>query len=406
MEKHNNITSSKMPFDNEDWILCMAIIKQRNPLLWYKLSLVNNNIFSVKLENIEDYATKVPKVLKPLFVKRTIFWKNINLGYKFQTLNNDKVNNFSTSDLIELKNIASSLCKVSYTRDITPRYDLSVRMLCLYNYQKYFQKVMTIDDIYLLYRSLRWVITSYFCFNQETTIRASAGMSPPVYWIFGVITRVLFPSATQPPFVLKLRIQERAPFISKIYKIKLQDHPAAFQNYCSFQISIIATIINIKLSTCNKNSIEIKEWQEINKDIHDFLLLIESVCHIMAINIIKTKKHSFGKTHQPAYISIFEKRKESIPSFFIDRIKALSGDIRWSQNAKHALYSMLDTIEMICWSEVRYVPDNMETVSNDSETIQHMGKYIQAALLVIGDLDLCSRFRMINLTKLTEHLLF
>lgn len=383
----------------------MAIIKQRNPILWHELTVVNSNDFAVGLINFEDCPIKIPKVLQPLFVKRTTFWKNISLGYKFQMLNNGKVINFSTNDFIELKNIASSLCKAAHTRDITPRYDICVKILSLYNDQKYSQELMNFKDIYILYRSLKWIIISYFCFNQEMSAKVASGTSPTIYWIFGIITRLIFPSDSQPPFGSKLRMQEGAHFFSKISQSKLEDHPSALQTYCSFQIPIIATIINLKLSMCSKNSIVITEWKEIHRDIHDFLLLIESICHILAINILKTKKSTSSKFNKPAYLLIFEKRTECIPSFFISRIRSLKSDIHWSRNVKYALYSMLDAVDMISWSEVRYVPGNEKTVLNDSETIHKMGKYILAALLVIGDLDLCSRFRMINFTKQTEHLL-
>ena len=341
--------------------------------------------------------------LKLFFHENCNYWKYFESAFNFYQSNGPIGCRLESEQLIKLKNLTADLPMGTFlTRYLSPRYDLCITALCTCINQKFYQKDLQIEEIYPLFRALQWIHVSFFCFTIPSRTKPSINSDKTVFWVLKMMVRVLNKDVSKKITLLKK--YDLGTISRWIENRKLYDDISVMKLYFSLHLHILVSMINTKIQICEKKTFILSEWEEIYGMIHAFLLQIENLCYALARSLMLSKGTVHPKTNQPAYIALFERRNSGIraPSFIKENeLMCKNGEI--PPIVKQLIISMFDVLSKINWSDISQVPSEESTVFKGSLFRERI-KGIQSALLVMGDVDICSKYRIVNLTEVTKDL--
>ncbi|KAG0666962.1 hypothetical protein C6P45_000171 [Maudiozyma exigua] len=346
----------------------------------------------------------IPIPLKSIFYENQSYYIYLESAFNFYKSNNSFEGSLTSEQLIKLKNLTVDLpTGAFFTTYLSPRYDLCITALCTCIDQKYIQENLQVEDTYPLFRTLQLMHISFFCFVFTSYTRPSISSNKTVSRVLKMMTRVLNKDACKR--ITLSKGNDSGTMVPWIENSELYRDISVMKLYFSLHLQLLPSIINIKLQMCDQLTFILSEWEEIYGIIHAFLLQTESLCYALARSVMLSREIVHSNINMPAYMIIFEKRNSIIkpPSFIEENeLKCEKGEIPLI--VKQLLMSMFDALSKIHWSDIRQITAEENTLLKGS-LLKERIKGIQSALLVIGDLDLCSKCRIVNLTELTKDLI-
>lgn len=369
----------------------------------YRWSLLIQKEFDSTLVPKVQTKLNIPIPLKLFFHENCNYWKYFESAFNFYQSNGPVGGVLASEQLIQLKNLTVDLPTGAFlTTYLSPRYDLCITALCTCINQNFFQKDLQIEEIYPLFRALQWIHVSFFCFVIPPRTKPSINSDKTVFWVFKMMTRVLNKDANKKITLLK---KYDLGIISHwLENLKLYEDLSVMKLYFSLHFQILISMINTKIQICDKKTFILSEWEEIYGIIHAFLLQTESLCYALARSLMLSKGIVHPKTNQPAYMVLFEKRNSIIkPPSFIEETELVCKKGNILPIVKQLLMSMFDVLSKVNWSDIPRVPPQENTLLKGSLFRERI-KGIQSALLVMGDADISSKYRVVNLTEVTKDL--
>lgn len=350
------------------------------------------------LDLVDEYITLT---IPPPFQKNISSTQrtHLNSSYRF-TFNRWSYNQeFTSNDLQRLREISRGLKPTTFNRSYLPIFDIVLRILSLQHKPEYREGQFTFSQLYDLFKSMQWLIISYYTFHPGIDRNLGTYPSHVVHWVFKAINEAIFlnpPSIDCRKRYVSLSSQLSTPHI---WKLNLQKSRSVTKTYCTLLLSSLSKIINARATFHNIDKLDAREVRSLLKEVTDLFLLFESICHIAGCCIGTTNSTAKTTGTLPAFMELFERRRKNLPKTFTKCI-ALDLEIPATLKIlKTIIGSFLDILPTIDWSQLRQIVSRKALASTYVTEVKNAQIHILAALLVVDDLDLIAHFKLVQRCK-------
>ncbi|CCF60677.1 hypothetical protein KAFR_0L00700 [Kazachstania africana CBS 2517] len=373
--------------EEEDWIICLSVIKHRNPLLWQRtVDLYACKSIKCKLVDFEEC---IRKPLAPLFNVTRDIARRLNLVHEFNVSlihkERKKLDSIAVDRIKCLRNFSSGLNKQNVTRYVLPKYDLLLFLLSTSN----LKVCLTIDfeSCYKYLEASQNLFLSFCCFQVHSVDDAK------------YVNRLLFDTLIMSFLKKSLDekyIQDKMEQLGPFVKNKKTLFDINWKVYFTLHFQFFPNFLNLKLKMC-QGAEDLNEVKELLHIVENICFLIESLLHFShAMDKEQVKCNNLKDQRSKAYVEIFLNRSTSMPQKYINQFKSKSSTLEHipeKRNTRHALQCLLQVLNKINWSLFeKFISSSLL----NTKKIITARIYIQAALLVIGDMNLVAQFRLLK----------
>lgn len=358
---------------------CLAIIKQKNPILWEHLVTNSKNLKAPQYNKTKDAAVKhifglVPDSLLHLKLNHSLL---IQLDIVYQYLLDYQILGDSF-DIVQT--FSDDVTANDITRWYLPNYKYIATILSL--------KVHIKDRRRLgqLFSCFQLLIVSYCCFQLPSHQNFMKFFVETLIMKF--IKSDMLAVKSKYPKVIQQYLSDQESYVEK-YDMKTA---------CSLHCNTITSILNLQIKIASASTSTKQDTHALRffQMVGEICFIIESLVHSLIT------QHCFRKTDQHnerlAFNQCYLKRTKNISYQYVKEIICILRKRTDSiQERTHCLkiiiIELLAIVNHVKWARLKkYVERN--DIHREAMIKRRLN--IQSALLVSGDLDLVSEFRLMH----------